>query len=120
MKEGFVYTYTRARALNDGVLVDVSKMANEAGFKHPVAITAGVQAILKAVTDHGAQDYDGRLWDMLSIFLNEARKVRGDTIFFSVNFLMTDGKLHEIEFWAKCGPGDNPKPVITVMLKNED
>ena len=34
--------YTRAQALEDGVLVDVSEMAKEAGIKFPVALTATV------------------------------------------------------------------------------
>jgi hypothetical protein len=32
--------YTRSEALADGVLIDASAMAREAGFKWPVAITA--------------------------------------------------------------------------------
>ena len=37
-----IYTYTRAQALEDGVLVDVSEMAKEAGVRFPVALTATV------------------------------------------------------------------------------
>jgi hypothetical protein len=35
-----IYRYTRADALRDGVLIDVSEVAREAGFKWPVALTA--------------------------------------------------------------------------------
>lgn len=34
-----IYSYTRAQALADGVLVDVSDIAREAGFRVPVALT---------------------------------------------------------------------------------
>src|SRR6185437_8267129 len=34
-----IYSYTRAQAIADGVLVDVSETAKEAGFKYPVALT---------------------------------------------------------------------------------
>ena len=34
-----ISTYTRAQALDDGVLVDVSAIAAEAGFKWPAAMT---------------------------------------------------------------------------------
>ena len=34
--------YTRAQAIEDGVLVDVSESAREAGFKFPVAVTRTV------------------------------------------------------------------------------
>ena len=35
-----VSTYSRARALDDGVLIDAGPMAREAGFRWPVSITA--------------------------------------------------------------------------------
>jgi type I site-specific restriction endonuclease len=38
-----IFYYTRAQAIKDGVLVDVSKLASEAGFKYPVAVTQGVR-----------------------------------------------------------------------------
>jgi hypothetical protein len=34
-----IYSYTREQALADGILVDVSKMAKQAGFKIPMAVT---------------------------------------------------------------------------------
>ena len=37
-----ISAYTRAQAIADGVLVDVSEMAREAGLKHPTALTATV------------------------------------------------------------------------------
>src|SRR3990172_13277670 len=41
-----IYSYSRADAINDGVLVDVSTLAKEAGIKYPVAVTARVHALL--------------------------------------------------------------------------
>ncbi|MCX5778755.1 MAG: hypothetical protein NTU66_06040 [Elusimicrobia bacterium] len=120
MEPHFLYTYTREQAINDGVLVDVSTMAKEAGFKHPVAITSGVHEIIRAVSEEDSQDYKGRLWDLLSLFWHEARKTDDDTVYFSVYFIMMDSKLHEIKMWARCGPGDDDKPVITIMLIGED
>ena len=35
-----IYTYTRAQAIEDGVLIDATEMAKETGFKWPVALTA--------------------------------------------------------------------------------
>ena len=34
-----IYAYTRSQALADGVLVDVTEIAREVGFKLPVALT---------------------------------------------------------------------------------
>lgn len=39
---GVIHSYSRAQAIEDGVLVDVSSMAKEAGFIWPVAVTAAV------------------------------------------------------------------------------
>ena len=36
-----VSSYTRTQAIADGVLVDVKALARDAGFRHPVAMTAG-------------------------------------------------------------------------------
>ena len=43
---GLIHRYTRAEAIADGVLVDVSALAKEAGFKYPMALTATVYAPL--------------------------------------------------------------------------
>jgi len=41
MKDAIVVSiYTRKQAISDGVLVDVTDMAKEAGIKYPVALTA--------------------------------------------------------------------------------
>ena len=38
----YIYRYSRAQAVEDGVLVDVSKIAREAGITFPVAVTCAV------------------------------------------------------------------------------
>lgn len=74
MKELFgevIYAYTREQAIADGILIDVSKMAKEAGIKFPVAVTSAVwhEHIVpdKAMVEFG-QDENGRLWDTLWMF----------------------------------------------------
>lgn len=47
-----ISTYTRAQAIEDGVLVDPGSMAKEAGFKLPVALTADAWADCVAWTDN--------------------------------------------------------------------
>ena len=37
MNDEIIYAYTRAQAIEDGVLADVSEVAKEAGFRYPVA-----------------------------------------------------------------------------------
>jgi hypothetical protein len=36
------YTYTRAQAIGDGLLIDVTETAKEKGFKIPVAVTSNL------------------------------------------------------------------------------
>lgn len=65
-----VYAYTRANAIADGELVDVSDIAKEAGFRLHVAVTRNVWEACVAWNhlDNKAQvnqDESGRLWDVI-------------------------------------------------------
>ena len=37
-----IFSYTRAQAIEDGVLVDLSAWAREEGFRYPLAVTSTV------------------------------------------------------------------------------
>lgn len=119
-----IYTYTREQALDDGELADISELAQEAGFKFPVAVTRGVWGILKPTEELKAagQDFNGRAWDMLNILRAAIRKIGGENrISFAPLFLMNPKKSPEpVNLWAVCGPGDKGEPVITVMIEGED
>ena len=61
-----IYAYTRAQAVADGVQVDVTKTAQEAGIKFPVFITRTVFDAYVAVPEGvTGQDEAGRLWDIV-------------------------------------------------------
>jgi hypothetical protein len=58
--------YTRAQAIEDGVLVDVTEQAKETGLLLPTVITDHVHNVLEAIPESSAgQDYRGRLHDVL-------------------------------------------------------
>ena len=40
--DNIISVYTRQDAIDDGIFVDVSEMAKEAGIKYPVAITTNL------------------------------------------------------------------------------
>src|SRR5512135_3116848 len=83
-----IFSYTRAQAIADGVLVDVSKLAKEAGFRFPVAVTAGVWAECIAVPDGVAgQDETGRLWDVLNMLRFDIQRelVAGGRVDFALH-----------------------------------
>ncbi|MCH8063047.1 MAG: hypothetical protein IH861_11145 [Chloroflexi bacterium] len=117
--------YARAQAIEDGVLIDVSVSAREAGFKFPVAVTRTVWDGY-VVPDSRAryyQDEMGRLWDILNVLRWYARRSRergGSEIHFPVTMIMKARQRRKIVFKALCGPGDNAEPVITIMMPDED
>jgi len=103
-------------------LIDVTEMAQEAGIKYPTALTSAVwhQYIVPAddLVSQG-QSEQGRLWDVLWMFRVNSLKNYSSEMFFEVYFLM-DNKQELIRLKSICGPGDDPEPVITIMLQDED
>ena len=120
-----IYTYTRAQTLEDGVLVDVSVTAKDAGIKLPVALTSTVWGQYVEVPEGvNCQDEKGRQWDILWMFRCAAARFNGDTLLFKLyvrnhNRERLDSR-DLVTLKAICGPGDTPEPVITIMLPDED
>lgn len=116
-----IYSYSRQQAIEDGVLIDVTHTAKEAGIAFPTALTSSVWGRYVAVPDGiEFQDEAGRLWDILWMFRTEARKRRGSQILFSL-YVQNDNTAPKlVTLKAICGPGDEAEPVITIMLPNED
>jgi hypothetical protein len=123
-----IYAYTRAQAIQDGVLVDVTETSKEVGFKLPVAITEALHNRLtptKADASLG-QDYDGRLWDVLWLAAFRIKLADGgtDTITFTVvlqEVEVKNGQLQKVDLrlQAACGPGDEGKPVVTIGFRED-
>ena len=118
--------YSRAEALEDGVLVDVSNTASEAGFVFPVALTAGVWADVNDIpeTKQGIQDVEGRLWDLLFSAAQRCKKSSGnrsdeeDGLPFDL--IMHVGSAPYYHAKVHLGPGDEMEPVITILRPDED
>lgn len=123
MAEDYViYRYTRKQALEDGVLIDVSETAREAGIIYPVAITgtAWWSYVVPCERDRElGQSEKGRLWDVLWMFRNAAIQNAGDMMLFKVYFMLFCNQ-ELVTLKAVCGPGDEAEPVITIMLPEED
>ena len=117
-----VYVYSRADAISDGVLVDVSQMAKGAGFQYPVAVTRTVWDGY-VVPDERArlrgQSEQGRLWDVLWMLRQAARR-GGNTILFQLYVIMKEKQKQLVTLKSVCGPGDTPEPAITIMMPDED
>ncbi len=125
-----ISTYTRAQAIEDGVLVDPGSMGKEAGFKWPVALTADAWADCVVWTGDDSQqqihqDQSGRLWDVLYMASHAIRtsKDSGDRLLFQLYRVPRDGRAMKAELTTLkliLGPGDNGEPVITILLPEED
>lgn len=118
-----IYSYSRQDAIADGVLVDVSKLAEEAGFRIPVALTQAVWVKCVVVTEEVCdQDESGRLWDILvCLFFRIRRAQAGESLVrFQVAIRRSPHLIEDIDLVAVCGPGDNAEPVITIMFPEED
>jgi len=114
-----IYIYTRNQAIDDGVLVDVTEMAREAGFKVFVAITCTLHEIINTIPKNSCQDFEGRLWDVLYMGALAARNnPTQSTILYVLR--LTHGRKKNITLKMVISGGDNGEPVITIMLPEED
>ena len=118
-----IYTYSRAQALEDGVLVDLNQYipVKESGYKYPLACTALVFAIIeKAVNNkrHG-NDYQGVVWDILHMSRNFPVKRWETGALFRLT-IKGAAKQSLFTFKIECHGGDNLEPVLTISLPEED
>ena len=75
-----IYSYTRAQAIEDGVLVDLAEWARETGFSVPVACTTTVwheYVVPPDRTREWGQSERGRAHDLLWMLLNAIRQNGG-------------------------------------------
>lgn len=132
-----ISSYSRAQAIADGQLVDISEatdtngrnLCKDAGFKYPIALS--LEAFNQTLaaggrwvdTENGqemqlpkGQDVSGRIWDVLMMLKFAIRASSGgDRMHFQVR---VSGKV--VKLWSLCGPGDDAEPVITIMVEGED
>ena len=138
MEWSIIHRYTRAQALADGVLVDVTETASEAGIIYPVAVTTEVWRLIEQIPNayHG-EDVNGRLWDVVWMLRCAIKVPRGyeqlinredivvrehpDEIHYKVilHHHETRRSEGELVLKARIGPGDQGEPVMTVMTLDE-
>ena len=120
-----IYAYTRKDALADGVQIDVSEVAREAGLKFPVYLTRAVWESYVTVPDGvQCQDERGRLFDVVWMLRVAARRTSGSEMLFRLH-VRNDNRDRTpplVTLKAVCGPRDidDPAPVITVLMCDED
>lgn len=114
-----IHAYTRAQALEDGVLVDMTEWARETGFMVPVAATQSLWADINAIPrkGYGAEgDVRGRAHDVLWMLFCAIRGSRPGARRISYQLIMpTEGTRRRYKtLIADYGPGDDGAPVITI------
>ena len=127
-----IATYTRAQAIEDGVLVDVSETAREAGFVVPVAVT---RAVWEDCCDweseadqkkNGWQSTSGRLWDVVSLARWAIRRARRgeqhEALYYRISRVprVGHGRKRIVILKLVSGAGDDGEHVITIMQPEED
>ncbi len=120
--------YSRADAIADGVLVDMTQepfgsLAREAGIVWPIAMTSTAFAEFVEVFDapgHSCQDVKGRWWDVLWMFRRTRREVSPLEARWKLAVRDADGRQRQKELKCVSGPADDGSPCLTFMLPNED
>jgi len=120
-----IYAYTRKQAVADGVQVDVTKTAQEAGIKYPMFLTRAVwDAYVTVPEGVTGQDEAGRLWDVVWMTRFGIIRARSGVDRIPVAFYVRNDHraARLVKLIAACGAldMDDASPAITVMMPDED
>lgn len=117
-----ISSYSRAQAIADGLLIDVTDTAKEAGIRYPTAVTS---AVWKTHVDipkgpEGRTDNDG-LWNILLALRTSPKEgATNDTLLFTAMINNYWYLSDPVQLKAVCSMGDSAEPVITIMFPGED
>jgi hypothetical protein len=123
-----VYSFTRADAFAEGMFIDASAVAAEAGFRVPLAMTDTVWndcvAWPEGTKGGWGQSESGRLWDVVWMAACAARRGRDagrSRVEFEVlRVPQGGGSAKPVRLLLTIGPGDAGEPVATVMAPGEE
>ena len=115
-----IHSYSRQQAIEDGVLVDVSIMAKEAGIKYPTTVTRRVWDELVVPDEDSRKEGQcepGRMWDILWMLrMTIQTGESGSEVKFPVIFTAAGNRRTTVTLKSICGPNDDLSPCITIML----
>jgi len=120
-----IYAYSRSQAVADGVQVDVTKTAQEAGIKFPMFLTRAVFDNYVAVPEGvSGQDEAGRLWDLVWMARFAILRSHGHTDRLPVALYVRNDnhRAKLVKLIATCSALDidDPQPALTLMMTDED
>lgn len=105
--------YTRAQAIDDGELVDLTPIGWEAGWRWPVAVSASVWSLLER--EPSDPQAPVRALHLLRFLAIVARTQDSDRFQITWEHHAGDTRLSVL-----CGPGDDGEPVLTICLPGEE
>jgi len=105
-----IYSYTRANALADGVLVDCTEAARKVGFSVPLAISEAAYLTL----DPEGEEFAANLALLVSTARNELPRHEN-----TPRFRFQIPSLSKKEFILDIGPGDSGEPVLTLGFNTD-
>ena len=122
---GVIYAYSRSQAVADGVQVDVTKTAQEAGIKSPMFLTRAVfDNYVIVPPDVTGQDEAGRLWDLVWMARFAILRSHGHTDRLPVALYVRNDnhRAKLVKLIAVCSAldMDDPQPALTLMMPDED
>lgn len=130
MSADYISRYTRAEAIEDGVLVDLSgsgycRMVQDAGICLPLAITTAAWYQVVAVPE-GASGCDEkeRLWDLLWLMRIRMKSSSPgcSRVVVKLSCVTPESPTAPVDSLVQVvvGPGDEGEPVLTIILMYED
>ena len=117
-----IFSYTRAQAIADRALIDVTPTAAEAGFRFPTAVAGGLMGAIETIPpQYSHEDLQGRLWDVLLIASLSARRAKPgcSRIAFEVILHIEGSTKNYQTLILDIGPGDTSEPVITIGFPSD-
>jgi len=117
MNDNIIYSYTRQDAINDGVTIDVTRVANKNGFTIPVAVTRTLWE--RYINQETEAETDLKLNALLLMLyqkiLTEAKTKES---FFATKVTINN---KEVDIWMgieATSPSD-PSPAMTIMMPED-
>ena len=119
--------YTRAQAIEDGTLVDLSKLfpkTTRRHFKYPIAVTSTLFADVESCVEARNVKAGREIATVESVFgaillaiVCKSRAQRGDCarVYFQIPLYGVGPR----KLVCDCGPGDDAAPVITICSPSE-
>lgn len=110
---------TRQDAIDDGDLIEITRMGRDMGIVFPLAVSARAAQSMVPFPNIPQDTVTENLWDTLHAFRDKARTTTEQVFEFQVS-LYQNGLVPTLTFKAAVSPGDDGEPVITIMLPDED